>query len=191
VQKMIDLQRQGVPMHEIEKHADELKTGAREQALGELKLFFIMDAVAEKLGVEVSEEELNGYIADLARIYNRRFDRMRDELAKSNRLESMYYNIRDTKCIDRILEDAKVTEGQAPERPAGKKKEAKKDAGESKTAESKATQAKAVESKAAASAKAESRKPEAKKSAAVKEKSESPKKESKAAPAKKTKKKGE
>jgi len=118
---MVDLQRRGIPESEIEKHADELRTGARNQALAELKLHFILEQIAEKLEIDVTEEEINGAIAAMAQSYNRRFDRVRDELAKNRGIESLYLDIRDEKCIDKILETAKVTEAKVTKKKAKKK----------------------------------------------------------------------
>ncbi|MBN2563858.1 MAG: trigger factor [Phycisphaerae bacterium] len=120
--RMVELQRRGVPEAEIEKHADELRTGAREQAVVELKLHFILERIAEKLDIEVTEEDINGQIAAMAQAYNRRFDRVRDELARNNGIESLYLDIRDEKCIDKILETANITEARVEKKRAPRKK---------------------------------------------------------------------
>lgn len=129
--RMTELLRQGVPQTEIEKHADELKTSATEQASAELKLFFVLERVAEQFDVDVSEEELNGQIGQMAAMYGKRYDRMRDELSKNNGLVQMYLDMRDEKCVDRILGDAEIVEvtpdkeAKAPAKKT-KKKAAKK-----------------------------------------------------------------
>ncbi len=114
IRRIVDLRRQGVPMSEIEKHADELRTSTGDRALSELKLHFITEKIAEKLEVEVSEEELNSQIAAIARHYGRRFDRVRDELAKEEGLENLYLQIRDEKVVDRLLDQAKITDTAGP-----------------------------------------------------------------------------
>ncbi len=114
IRKIVELRRDGVPQEEIEKHADELRTGATQQAIDGLKLHFLFDDIAEKLGVEVTEEEVNGQIAAIARRYNRRFDRVRDELAQSDGLTALYLEIRDDKCLDKLLEDAEIEETKGP-----------------------------------------------------------------------------
>lgn len=121
LRRMVELQRQGVPQSEIEKHADELRTGALEQAVAELKLYFILEQIAEKLEIEVTEEEINDQIAAMARAYNRRFDRVRDDLVKGSGIESLYVDIRDEKCTDKILEKAKITETKVERKPTRKK----------------------------------------------------------------------
>lgn len=143
MRRMIELQRQGVPQAEIEKHADELRTGAREQAVAELKLHFVLEQIAEKLDIDVTEEEINGAIAAIARTYNRRFDRVRDELAKNNGIDSLYLEIRDEKCIDGILEKAKITEAKVRRKTAADGKKTKKSA---KARKGKGTSSKAAKS---------------------------------------------
>lgn len=126
MRKMIELQRYGVPIAEIEKHADELRTSAREEVSAELKLHFILEDVAEKLEVDVTEEEVNGQIAEMARAYHRRFDRVRDDLAKNDGLGLLALQIREDKCLDKVLEKAKITETKVPKKEAEKPEKAEK-----------------------------------------------------------------
>jgi len=109
-QRMVELQRRGVPESEVEKHLDELQTTARQQAANEIKMFFILEKLGEKLELEVSEDEINGQIAQIAQSSRRRFDRVRDELIRRGGLQALYISIRDEKCIDQLLEDAEVSE---------------------------------------------------------------------------------
>ncbi|MFQ5410643.1 MAG: trigger factor [Phycisphaerae bacterium] len=121
--RMVELRRQGVPPAEIEKHADELRTSAKEEAVTQLKLHFIMEEIAEKLDIDVTEEEINGQIAAMARAYNRRFDRVRDELAQNNGIASLYMELRDEKCIDQLLEKARITESKPAVKGSGSRKQ--------------------------------------------------------------------
>lgn len=114
IRKIVELRRNGVPQEEVNKHADELRTSAAKQAVEDLKLHFIMDDISEKLEIQVSEEELNGQIAAIARRYNRRFDRVRDELAQNDGLTALYLQIRDEKCLDKLLEDAEIQDTDGP-----------------------------------------------------------------------------
>lgn len=169
LRRAIELQRQGVPASEIEKHADELRTSARTQALAELKLHFILEEIAEKLEIEVSEEEINAAIAGIAQTYNRRFDRVRDELVRNDGLDMLYLQIRDDKCIDKILEQAKITDAKLPEKEQKAAKPAKSESGAKavKAPEKKAApekpEAKAKASDAGKGAKASAPKSEGKK----------------------------
>ena len=153
--RMIEMQRQGVPLAEIEKHADELRTSAKEQAGAELKLYFILEQIAEEFDVDVSEEELNSQIAQMAAMYGKRFDRMRDELSKDNGLMQMYLDLRDEKCIDKIIADGNVVEAKpgkdagAADEGAKKAKKKKKTAAKSEKDDEKKPAAKKKSSKKA------------------------------------------
>ncbi len=120
---MIELQQRGLPWPDIEARVDELRTSAREQVARELKLEFILDRVAETLDVHVTDEEVNTEIARLAQLYNRRFDRVRDDLQARGLLEQLVSRIRQDKCIEQLLASATIQETPpapppAPEAPA-------------------------------------------------------------------------
>ena len=116
--QMQDLLSRGVPNEEVDKRLDELRTTAVEQVAADLKLFFIMDRVSEKLEVEVREEEINARIAEIARAYNQRFDRVRDDLARRGGLTSLYVDLREQKCVDRLLEQSDITDAAPDAAPA-------------------------------------------------------------------------
>ncbi|UCG33091.1 MAG: hypothetical protein JSU68_00380, partial [Phycisphaerales bacterium] len=105
---------------EISKHIDELRTSARDEAAKQLRLSFIMESVAEQRHVHVSEEEVNTQIAQIAARYNRRFDRVRDDLSRGEGLSSLYLHIRDEKIIDALIADAEITEKEVPKKGAPK-----------------------------------------------------------------------
>lgn len=125
VRRVIELRQRGVPESDVEAHIDELRTSAKEQVTRDLKLAFILEKVAEQLGVEVTDEEVNTEIARMARQYNRRFDRVRDELQSQGLLSQLADQIKQDKCITQLLSDAEISEG-APEKKAGEQKSAKK-----------------------------------------------------------------
>jgi len=150
--RMIEMYQAGVPQSEVEKQADEMRASAKGQAIRDLKLFFILEKIAEEREIEVSEEEINGAIAGMARRFNMRFDRMRDELSKDNRIMTLYLQMRDTKILEQLLEDAEVTETEGPKTTSAKKSSkssgakktsgAKKASGAKKTPVAKKTSAK-------------------------------------------------
>ncbi len=129
MREVIDLQQRGMPVSEIEAHIDEMRTSAKERVATELRLGFILDKVADELGVHVTDEEVNTEIARIARLYNRRFDRVRDDLQGRGLLNQLVEQIRQNKCIAQLLEDAKFVDAAADEKDdddAGKKKTKKK-----------------------------------------------------------------
>ncbi|TFG46025.1 MAG: trigger factor, partial [Candidatus Brocadiia bacterium] len=64
--QQINLMQKGVQREMLEQQLEQLQAQSEEQAREQLKTFFIMDKVAEKLGIEVTPEEVNGHIAQLA-----------------------------------------------------------------------------------------------------------------------------
>jgi len=112
----------GLSREQIEQQLDRLRASSEEQAKEQCKIFFIMDKIAEKLQVDVSEEEINGHIAQLAIQRGRRPERMREEMERDGSLAQFKLQVRQDKCIAKLLESATVTEPAA----GGEKKTAKK-----------------------------------------------------------------
>jgi trigger factor len=120
--RMIELRQRGVPEDEVLARADELRSSAKEEVTHELKLGFILGKAAEKLEIEVTDEEVNTAIAGMARRYNRRFDRVRDELQQEGLLSQLAERIRQDKTVNRLLEEAKLV-GLKPEPEAASEEE--------------------------------------------------------------------
>jgi trigger factor len=138
--RMIEMYQAGLPQAEIDKQMDELRSKAHEQAVRDLKLFFVLEKIAEQREIAVTEEEINGAIAEMARQSNQRFDRVRDNLSKGDGLATLYLQLRDQKVLDALLADAEITEKKRPKKTTKKKKKtAKKATGARKTAKRKSS----------------------------------------------------
>jgi len=114
----------GLSREQIDEQMEQLQAGSEEQAEKQLKTFFIMDKVAEKLEIDVSEEEINGHIAQLAMERGQRPERMREDMERNGSLAQFTLEVRQNKCIEKLLETAEITE-KKPEK-AKKAKKAKK-----------------------------------------------------------------
>jgi trigger factor len=99
---------------------DQLRASSEEQAKDQLKLYFIMDKIAEKYEITATEEEINGHIAYIASMRGRRPEKMREELAKDGSLVQFALQVREEKCIEKLLENAKISEVE-PEKVTAKK----------------------------------------------------------------------
>lgn len=115
----LEMMNRGMPEHEIRQHVAELRTGSQEQARRQLSLFFILDAAARQLDVDVSENEVNGQIAMLAIQQGRRPEKLRQEMQRQGQIEQLYLQVRDQKTLDKILEQAQVLEIDPAPAPAG------------------------------------------------------------------------
>jgi trigger factor len=113
----ISLLQRGLAREQIDEHMEQLRAGSDQQAAEQLKTFFIMDKVADKLGVEVSEEEINGYIAQLAVRRGQRPERMREQMLRDGSLAQLRLQVRENKCVAKLLESAKVTEVEPEKEP--------------------------------------------------------------------------
>lgn len=117
---------QGAKAEDITKQMEELKAASDQQAQEQLKAFFVMDAVAKKLDIEATEEEINGYIAQAAMYRQVRPEKLREQMARDGSLTEAALEIREMKCIDKILESAKVSEVEPKKIEEKQKKAAKK-----------------------------------------------------------------
>ncbi|MCU0916228.1 MAG: hypothetical protein MUC88_16955 [Planctomycetes bacterium] len=120
----VNLLSRGLSRQQVEEQMEHLRAGSEEQAKQQLKTFFIMDKVAEKLGVEVGEEEINGHIARVALQRGQRPEKLKEQMERDGSLSQFRLEVRQSNCINKLLESAKITE--APEEKAEKGKKSRK-----------------------------------------------------------------
>jgi len=140
--QQISLMQRGMNKEQITEQMQQLRAGSEEQAKQQLKQFFIMDKVAEKLEIDVTDEEVNGHIAQLAIQQGTRPEKMREEMVRNGSLAQFTLQVRSDKCVAKLLESAKVTEVEPEKEPKTEKKTPKKTAKKSR----KKTTKKAAES---------------------------------------------
>ncbi len=131
----VNMLSRGLAREQIDEQMEQLRAGSEQQAKEQLKTFFIMDKVAEKLEIELSEEEINGHIAQLAMQKGMRPERLRDQMERDGSLGQFKLQVRENKCIAKLLESAKITEVEPKEkvRKTVKKKAKKTVSAEKKT----------------------------------------------------------
>lgn len=108
--RAMDLVQRGMPEEQIGANIELLKGGASDEAARELKLFFILQKVAESLEVEVTNGEVNGNIAAIAEQRGLRPEKLRQQMQSEGTLSNLYLRLRELKAIDKILEKATVEE---------------------------------------------------------------------------------
>lgn len=108
--RAVDLMMRGMPEETIRANLEKLQHGAKEEASRELKLFFILQKIANDFGVDVDEGELNGQIAMIAAQRGERPEKLKQTMAKDGTLSNMYVQMREQKAVDKILETAEVSE---------------------------------------------------------------------------------
>ncbi len=133
----VNLMTQGLSREQVDKQMDQLKASSDERAKEQLKTFFIMDKIAEKLDIKVSDEELNGHIAQLAIQQGQRPEKMREQMVREGTLAQFRLEVQQSMCIAKLLESAKITEISAKKESKKKKTTAKKTAKKAAVAEKK------------------------------------------------------
>ena len=86
----------------------------------EMKLFFILQKIANDQNADVDEAELNGRIAMLAAQRGQRPEKMKQQMAKDGSLQNLYIQMREQKAVDKILEQAQIEDVEVPATPEKK-----------------------------------------------------------------------
>ena len=154
---LVNLQYRGVPAEEMEQRLEEIKSASTDQAGRDLKLHFILDKIARKEKIEVTDAEVDARVRFIAAQYGRREDRVREEMAGRGGLDSLRSQIFEDKVLRMLIDKAKI-EAPPPEAEPKKAAEAK--------AEKEKTKEKEAEAKPKKAAKAKSKKSAAKKTSA-------------------------
>lgn len=113
-QQVVSLQRQGVPTDYLQEHAEELFESCRGRAQRDLKLSFIIDALAKKESIETTEDEVQARVGLLAQNYDRPVDRMYEDLEKRGHLDALRDQIMADKVYAMLLAKAEITEVEPP-----------------------------------------------------------------------------
>ncbi len=108
--RRMELVYRGVSQGEIERQMAEIRRTSDESAKRDLKLFFILSRAAQDMGVQITPEEVNGRITQMAAQRGMRPDKLAEELHNSGQLNLIAQQIREHKTLDAIVEKAKVEE---------------------------------------------------------------------------------
>ena len=106
------LRQRGVPAEEIEKHMDDLRNASETSAARNLKIFFVLDRIAEKEKIFVTEDEVESRIAAMAGSYNLTPQRMRAQIEQEGSLSELRAGLRENKVVDFLLKSAKIEEAK-------------------------------------------------------------------------------
>ncbi|MGE5296033.1 MAG: hypothetical protein ACM3VT_14510, partial [Solirubrobacterales bacterium] len=138
----INLLSRGLSRQQVDEQMEQLRAGSEDQAREQLRTFFIMDKVADKLEVEVTDEEINGHIAQVAIQRGQRPERLKEQMERDGSLSQFRLDVRQSKCISKLLESANISErsseeksekAEKAEKPKKSKKKASGSSDEGKT----------------------------------------------------------
>ena len=108
--RRIEMLMRGLPEDQVDQRMEALQATVKDEAVRDLKLFFILQKIATDFSVDVDEAELNGRIALLAAQSGKRPEKLKQEMTADGSLLSMYVQMREQKAVDKILETAKIEE---------------------------------------------------------------------------------
>lgn len=106
------LRLRGIPAEEIEKHLDVLRDASEEAAARRLKIHFLLNRIADKEKIFVTENEVENRIAALANSYGVTAQRMRRELEQEDALSELRAGMREEKTVAFLMRHAHI-EGEA------------------------------------------------------------------------------
>jgi trigger factor len=110
----LQMAMQGIDYRSMEIDEQRLRDDMREAANDEVRAAFLIDAIAEKEAVEVSEADLEKRLAEMATARDKSVPRLKAELQKEGRLDALKHQVREEKTLDLLLSRANITE-KAPE----------------------------------------------------------------------------
>lgn len=121
-----NLLMRGLSREQVDEQMEQLRASSEQQAKEQLKTLFIMDKIADQLKIDVSEEEVNGQIAQLAIQRGLRPERMKETMIRDGSLAQFRLLVRENKCIAKLLESANVIEVEPEKKPKKTAKPTKK-----------------------------------------------------------------
>ena len=92
-----------------------LREENRERAESQVAGMLMLEAVARQLEIEVSDQEVEGRLTDIARENNMNVKQVKAQLVKEGRLDYVRHDMKQDKALDAILDKANITERVASE----------------------------------------------------------------------------
>ena len=109
--------KRGVPRQAIEQQKEQIYSAATRNAKERVKVQFLLQKIAEKEDIKVSQEEIAHRVHHLAGMYQIPADKFLKDLQKRNGLIEVYDQIMNEKVIDFLQQNAKI-EDVPPDSPA-------------------------------------------------------------------------
>ncbi|MDB4966103.1 MAG: trigger factor [Myxococcales bacterium] len=106
----LQLAMRGIDYRSAGLDEQRMRDELRESANDEVRAAFLIDAIAEKEKVEVSEADVEKKLAELAQSRDKSVPRLKAELQKEGRLDSLKHQLREEKTLDLLLSRAKISE---------------------------------------------------------------------------------
>lgn len=105
-----DLVRKGADKSAIESNREDLRKKLLGSAKDKVKLYFILDKIAEQENIAVSEEDSEEWLKALATSLNRPFESVKKYYEEHDLIGGLNEQLREEKTLELLLDEASVTE---------------------------------------------------------------------------------
>lgn len=109
------LARQGMTLNQIGMNEARLSQSMRAQASFNVKAFLLLEAIREKEGLDVTEEELAAEVAEQAEAQGQNPARLRATMEKNNQILVLRAQMREDRVLEFLMGKADLTEAPDPE----------------------------------------------------------------------------
>lgn len=105
----LNLAYRGMPADEIEKAAEEITKSSAEQSERDMRLTFILYRIADEEEIEVTDNELEARVTELAQMRGQRPAQLHETLSREGQLESLRSQMTEDKVVAFLIEQAEVS----------------------------------------------------------------------------------
>jgi len=106
----LDLVNKGTPQEEIEKHSEDLKNASEESVVRDFKMSLVLEHIAEKERIFVTEDDVNRRISEMAGMYGLDAAGMKKQLEKMNSMSNLRHQLRESKTLNLLMKEANIEE---------------------------------------------------------------------------------
>lgn len=104
----MELINKGTPMEEMEKNIDDLKNASEESVIKDFKMSLVIDRIAEKEKIFVTENDVNQRISGMAGMYGIGPAAMKKQLEKINGMSNLRHQLKEHKTLNLLMKEATI-----------------------------------------------------------------------------------
>lgn len=106
----MSLAMQGIDVEKAGVDLQGMRENLRDSAADEVRGQLLLDAIADKENIEVAEADVDARVAELAALREKPVHKMKAELSRDGRLESVRFRLRQEMTLDLVVSRATITE---------------------------------------------------------------------------------
>ncbi|MFH1877833.1 MAG: trigger factor [Candidatus Omnitrophota bacterium] len=101
-----ELKKKGIEKEVIESHKEKMKEQLQSEAEDKVKLYFILESIADSEKIDVTDEDINEWLKSLAAAYNQSFENVKKYYDQHELIGGVKAQIREQKTLDALVEQA-------------------------------------------------------------------------------------